>query len=217
MTSIADFSVCIERSGHICTLAAKNSSCVSGPETPSWTVARRYIWAETRCIFFFWRPDQIAGCCTYSIVHLTFHPQHWLSVSPFYNRPSAMTSLRLFWEITCTCIFSDLATQTSGCLRTLTYRETLIGLGVLIGIGILSFVSSHLSSWDIFFNCVDYFEKLRAFCTQRTHLGPLPLFGPLPANSRILTYIDTWLHTLRRPSSSFSKGGEEISLSHKIL
>jgi len=36
-----------------------------------------------------------------------------------------------------------------------------------------------------------YFEKLRAFCTQRTHLGPLPLFGPLPANSRVLTYIDT--------------------------
>ena len=50
---------------------------------------------------FLLRPDQIAGCCTYNTVHLTFHPQHWLSVSPFYNRPSAMAFLRLFWEITC--------------------------------------------------------------------------------------------------------------------
>jgi hypothetical protein len=58
-----------------------------------------------RAPFFFLQTDQIAGCCTYSTVHLTFHPQHWLSVSPFYNRPSAMTFLRLFWEITRTCIF----------------------------------------------------------------------------------------------------------------
>ncbi len=35
-----------------------------------------------------------------------------------------------------------------------------------------------------------YFEKLRAFCTQRTH------FGPLPAISRVLTYIN-----VHRPNS----------------
>ncbi len=76
----------------------KSCSCLSSPETPSWTVAHRYIL------------DHIAECCAYSTVHLTFHPLHWLS---------------------------------SG-----------------------------------------YFEKLRAFCTQRTH------FGSLPAISRVLTYID---------------------------
>jgi hypothetical protein len=54
-------------------------------------------------------------CIQYSTVHLTFHPQHWLSVSPFYNRPSAMTFLRLFWEITrilyIAYTFSDLPTD----------------------------------------------------------------------------------------------------------
>jgi len=42
-----------KESSHICSYAAKkNSSCGCILKTPSWTVARRYIWAETRCISF---------------------------------------------------------------------------------------------------------------------------------------------------------------------
>ncbi len=102
----------------------KSCSCLSSPETPYWTVARKFILDRMLTCWFvsllhgasiFY--DQAGDCRVLSsTVHLNFHPLHRLS---------------------------------SG-----------------------------------------YFEKLRAFCTQRTH------FGPLPAISGVLTYID-----VHRPNS----------------
>ncbi len=110
---------------------------------------------------FLLRPDQIAGCCACSTVHLI---SLWrMSFQSLYSAFPFFHSRHKFLKIRGERKDTDICAAYSFWYNKYTYT-TLCRVG--------------------------YFEKLRAFCTQRTH------FGPLPAISGVLTYID-----VHRPNS----------------
>jgi hypothetical protein len=135
---------------------------------------------------FLLRPDQIAGCCTYNTVHLTFHPQHWLSVSPFYNRPSAMTFLRLFWEITCTYTFCDRHSRLQCVYRK--ERPYLCIKAKKIAAACLALRTGTVAS---------FWTVARKFRDADVHWHPLQV------------------NTLGRSDSTFLRGGRKFSPSHR--
>ena len=112
---------------HICSYAAKNSSCVCILKTPPWKKER----AAILCI----KSEKVAAVYLALKRHFGPLPANSRTLTYILFVRTYIYILWIFWNV-----------KTTPSLY----------LGVLIEIGILSFVSSHLNSWDIFFNCVGH-------------------------------------------------------------